>query len=65
MAIGATLLAIDQTWQVIERYHWPVWLFWVLIVVMLGLSVLNTALRMNHDRTESSAAQPAEEDSSF
>jgi hypothetical protein len=65
VAIGATLLAIDQTWQVIDRYHWPVWLFWLLIIVMLGSCVLNTALRMNHDRREVSAAQPAEEDSPF
>ena len=31
VAIGATLLAIDQTWQVVERYHWPVWVYWPLI----------------------------------
>jgi hypothetical protein len=43
VAVGATLLAIDQTWQVIDRYHWPMWLFWLLIVVMLGSSVLNTS----------------------
>jgi len=61
VAIGATLLAIDQTWQVIDRYHWPMWLFWLLIVLMLGASVLNTALRMNHDRLKSPAAQPAED----
>jgi hypothetical protein len=61
VAIGATLLAIDQTWQVIDRYHRPMWLFWLLIAVMLGSSVLNTALRMNHDRRETSAAQPAED----
>jgi hypothetical protein len=45
----------------IDRYHWPMWLFGLLIVVMLGSSVLNTALRMNHDRRETSAAQPAED----
>ena len=47
MAIGASLLAADQTWQVIERYRWPARLFWLLILVMLGASVLNTALRMS------------------
>jgi len=61
VAIGATLLAIDQTWQVIDRYHWPMWLFGLLIAAMLGSSVLNTALRMNHGRRETSAAQPAED----
>jgi hypothetical protein len=29
----------------------PVWLFWLLLVVMGGLSVLNTALRMSRDIT--------------
>jgi hypothetical protein len=51
VALGAALLAAEQTWQVISRYRWPAWLFWVLIIVMLGASVLNTALRMiRYDR---------------
>jgi hypothetical protein len=50
VSIGATLLAAEQTWQVIERYHWPIWLFWLLAIVMLGVSVLNTAVRMNQDQ---------------
>lgn len=49
VATGAALLAAEQTWQVIERHHWPFWLFWLLVVVMLGASVLNTALRMIRD----------------
>jgi hypothetical protein len=63
-AIGAALLAAEQTWQVIDRHRWPVWLFWFLIIVMLGASVLNTALRMIHDdRTAGSGVQRADEDS--
>ena len=59
VAIGAALLAAEQTWQLIERHHWPGWLFWPLIVVMLGASVLNTALRMSRDeRAAGSGAQP-------
>ncbi len=49
VAIGAALLAAEQTWQVIERQHWSGWLFWLFIVVMLIASVLNTALRMARD----------------
>ena len=64
VALGAALLAAEQTWQVINRQHWPAWLFWILIIVMLGVSVLNTALRMIHGRTAESAAQRADEDSS-
>jgi hypothetical protein len=64
VALGAALLAAEQTWQVVDRQHWPAWLFWVLIIVMLGVSVLNTALRMTHGRTAKSVAQLADEDSS-
>jgi hypothetical protein len=64
VAFGAALLAAEQTWQVIERQHWPAWLFWILIIVMLGVSVLNTALRMTHGRAAGSAAQRSDEDSS-
>jgi hypothetical protein len=63
VALGAALLTAEQTWQVISRYRWPAWLFWFLIIVMLGASVLNTALRMIHDeRTAGSSAQRADED---
>jgi hypothetical protein len=64
VAVGATLLA-EQTWQVIDRHRWPVWLFWLLIIVMLGVSVLNTALRMIRDQQKAGfCAQRADEDSS-
>jgi hypothetical protein len=62
VAVGATLLAAEQTWEVIDRYHWPVWLFWLLAIVMLGVSVLNTALRMSRDeRVTGSGLQRADE----
>jgi hypothetical protein len=63
VALGAALLAADQTWQVIDRQRWPAWLFWILIIVMLGVSVLNTALRIR-GRAAGSPAQLAGEDSS-
>ena len=47
VAAGASLLAAEQSWHLSEGYRWPVWLFWVLIAVMLGAAVLNTALRMS------------------
>ena len=49
VALGASLLAAEQTWLITERYEWPLWLFWLLLVVMGGLSVLNTAWRMIND----------------
>jgi hypothetical protein len=51
------LLAAEQTWQAAERTGWPGWLFWPLVVVMLGLSVLNTAARMTQDETGQRAVQ--------
>jgi len=46
VAAGATLLAAGETWQVVQRYHWPVWLFWLLLVAMLTAAILNTAAQM-------------------
>jgi hypothetical protein len=65
VALGAALLAAGQTWQVIDTRHWPAWVFWLLIVVMLGASVLNPALRMSHDeRTAAPGARRAGDASS-
>jgi hypothetical protein len=46
VAAGATLLAAGQTWQIVQHYSWPVWLFWLLIAAMLAAAVLNTAVLM-------------------
>jgi hypothetical protein len=46
VAAGATLLAVGETWQVVRHYDWPVWVFWLLIVVMLSAAVLSTAVFM-------------------
>jgi hypothetical protein len=46
VAAGAALLAAGETWGIVEREGWPTWLFWLMLVVMLAASVLNTALRM-------------------
>jgi len=49
VAAGATLLAAGETWRAVQYYGWPVWLFWVLVVVMLAAAVLNTAVQMIND----------------
>lgn len=49
VALGAALLATEQTWRITERYEWPLWLFFLLVAVMLAVSVLNTAVRMIND----------------
>jgi len=46
VAGGATLLAVGETWQLVEHFDWHVWVFWLLIVVMLTAAVLTTAVLM-------------------
>jgi hypothetical protein len=46
VAAGATLLAAGETWQVVQQYGWPGWLFWLLVAVMLTAAVLTTAILM-------------------
>jgi hypothetical protein len=47
-----------------EHHDWPVWLFWVLVVVMLAAvmlaaAMLNTAARMSGDQRRPAGAEPA------
>jgi hypothetical protein len=46
VAGGATLLATGETWRIVQHYGWSGWLFWLLLVVMLTVAVLNTAVLM-------------------
>src|SRR6201992_4459484 len=46
VALGGTLLAAGETWEITEHYEWPGWGFWLLIVIMLAFAVVNTAVRM-------------------
>jgi fatty acid desaturase len=46
VAGGATLLAVGETWQLVEHFDWPVGVFWLLVVVMLTAAVLTTAVLM-------------------
>jgi hypothetical protein len=46
VALGGTLLAAGETWEITERYEWPVWVFWLIVVVMMATAVINTAVRM-------------------
>ncbi|MFC4946143.1 hypothetical protein [Pseudonocardia sp. GCM10023141] len=45
VAGGAALIAVKETWELVELSEWPHALFWVLIVVMPLLCVVNTAVR--------------------
>jgi hypothetical protein len=49
VAAGAALLATGETWQIIQHYRWPVWAFWLLVMVMLAAAVLTTTVLMIGD----------------
>ena len=46
VASGAFLIAIKETYELVEGHEWPTWVFWALIVVMAGLATGNTAVRL-------------------
>ena len=46
VAGGASLLAMNETWNLTEHFGWNAWVFWVLTVVMLWVSAANTAVRL-------------------
>lgn len=51
IALGAFLVAIAETWQLREIYDWPLWAYFLAVLVMLLSCAANTALRMkrSHD----------------
>jgi hypothetical protein len=58
VAAGATLLALGETWQLAEHYGWPAWLFWLLVVAMLTLALINTTVRKISDERTRHYAGP-------
>lgn len=46
VASGAFLIAAKETWELREEYEWPSWVFWALVVVMVGVCTLNTSARV-------------------
>jgi hypothetical protein len=59
VAGGAALLAVGDTWHVVQQYGWPTWLFWLLVAVMLVVAVIPTAIQLISDYTrQAHAAAP-------
>jgi len=50
VAAGAFLIAIKETFEVVELFEWPIAVFWVLVVVIPVLCVGNTAIRMKRSQ---------------
>jgi hypothetical protein len=48
VASGAFLIAIKETYELVEGHEWPTAVFWLVIVVMAGIAAGNTAVRMSH-----------------
>jgi hypothetical protein len=46
VAAGASLIAVKETWDLIETYDWSRWSFWVLILGMFVLSAVEIAVRI-------------------
>lgn len=42
VSAGAFFLALRETWDLVEHYEWPVWVFWALTVFLLGSALGNT-----------------------
>jgi len=46
VAAGAFLIALKETWELVELYELPVAVYWVAVVVLSALAVGNTVARM-------------------
>jgi hypothetical protein len=43
VAGGASLILVKETWEAVEIFHWPIWLFVILLLVLALLAVGNAA----------------------
>jgi hypothetical protein len=50
VAGGAFLIAIKETWELHEGYEWPESVFWILLVAMPVLCIVNTVVRMRRHK---------------
>ncbi len=52
VAVGASLIAVKETWELHESYEWPEWTFWLgvvgMVVFCIGITVGRTRRRHHH-----------------
>src|ERR1700710_3142994 len=48
VAVGGFLIAAKETWELVGDLHWPVWVFWVLVVVMSIVAIANTVRKVSN-----------------
>ena len=58
VAIGASLIAIQETWELHEQYDWADWTFWALVALMSLVCAGRVVTRIRRDR--SPLSQPAD-----
>lgn len=46
VAAGASLIAVKETWELVEADEWGEWSFWTLLVCMLALGAVVTVTRI-------------------
>jgi hypothetical protein len=54
VAAGASLIAVQETWDLHERYDWAEWTFWALVVVMLLICAARVAFQAQRVRSRRS-----------
>lgn len=59
VAAGAFFIAVKETYEVVELYEWPLWLFVALLVVMLAVCAANTVVRIRQAHQLVGARQPS------
>ena len=48
VAVGGVCIATKETYELAHHEEWPAAVFWILVVVMAGASIVHTALRQRH-----------------
>ncbi len=57
VSAGALLLAVKETWELVELFEWPAFVFWILVVVIVALCI---GYAVTRTRRSNRALQPAE-----
>ena len=58
VALGGFLIAVKETWELVEDFHWPQWVFWVLVVVMPIIAIANTVRKVANTQRVLNPDQP-------
>jgi hypothetical protein len=51
VGLGGFLIATKETWELVEHYEWPAYVFWILAAAMLIVASANAALRLARTRS--------------